>query len=114
MESFKALHRAYETVRADVFTSKRKVILEIGAFSTLGTVLSTFSQAAFQTCCLDKNERSFKTQKIYELLKKNLPQLEEPDPKFLYTGLMMVMDYITGMTDHYATEINRKILGLGM
>ena len=30
-----------------------------------------------------------------------------------YRLVMAVVDYISGMTDHYATELCRKFLGLG-
>ena len=112
-ESCKILNAAYHHVIEEVYTSHRKTVIEIGAFSTLGNLLETFSNAAFQICCLDAKRRSFKTRKIIELLRENLP-FSTPDDKNLYYGLMLMLDYITGMTDHYATSLNKKILGINI
>ena len=114
-ESCVVLNEAYKHVISDVYSSRRKTVIEIGAFSTLGNLLDTFSEAAFQICCLEKKRRSYKTRKISELLGSNIPfDVTTPDTKYLYYGLMLTLDYITGMTDQYATSINKKILGIDM
>lgn len=112
-ESCKALNEAYKAVIKNVYTSRRKTVLEIGAFSAIGNLLTTFGEAAYQTCCYEERRRSYKTRKILELIKNNLPQnFKDGEPSLLYFALMLMLDYITGMTDHYATEINKKIIGI--
>ena len=114
-ESCNVLNEAYKHVISDVYSSRRKTIIEIGAFSTIGNLLDTFSEAAFQICCLEQKRRSYKTRKISELLGSNIPfDVNTPNTKHLYHGLMLTLDYITGMTDQYATSINKKILGINM
>ncbi len=111
-ESCNALNDAYQYVIDTVYSSRRKTLIEIGAFSTIGHLLDTLSEAAFQVCFLEKNRRSYKTKKICELLKSNIPDVSKPDPASFYYGLMFALDYVTGMTDQYATSMNKKILGL--
>ncbi len=112
-ESCNALNNAYKHVIENVYSSRRKTVIEIGAFSTIGNLLDTFSEAAFQVCCLEQKLRSYKTIKICELLGSNIPfDISKPDSSKFYYGLMLAVDYITGMTDQYATSINKKILGL--
>ena len=114
-ESCIALNDAYQYVVSDVYSSRRKTIIEIGAFSTLGNLFDTFSEAAFQICCMEEKRRSYKTRKICELLGANIHfNIAAPNPNSLYYGLMLTLDYITGMTDQYATSINKKILGIDM
>jgi dGTPase len=114
-ESCKAINESYKSVVEDVYTSKRKELLEIGAFSTIGNLLEIFAKAAYHTCCKEECDRPYKTKKILELIKNNLPQnFSRADPNFLYNALMLALDYVTGMTDHYATEINRKIIGINL
>ena len=35
------------------------------------------------------------------------------EAKNLYEIIMLFLDYITGMTDDYATCVNKQLLGLG-
>ncbi len=42
------------------------------------------------------------------------PPVDIYETEKAYFFLMAALDYLAGMTDHYATEINRKILGLGV
>ena len=112
-ESCSILNKAYKHVINDVYSSRRKTVIEIGAFSTIGNLLETLSNAAFQICCKDEKRRSYRTCKLIELLGDNIPKnIIKPNEKNLYFALMLMLDYITGMTDHYASSINKKILGI--
>jgi len=76
-------------------------------------LLNTLTEAAFEVCCLEQKYRSYKTRKICELLGSNLPfDISIPIPSYFYYGLMLALDYVTGMTDQYAKSINKKILGI--
>ena len=45
--------------------------------------------------------------------KKQLESDEEYERRKLYEGYMTVIDYITGMTDNYATFVAQQFLGAG-
>lgn len=110
----KALVKAYDSVVKDVYTSRRKTLLEIGAYSTVGNLLQTFVEAAVQICDKDKSEWTFKTKRILTLLGSDLGnELTARAEGAMMLALILILDYVTGMTDHYATELNRKILGFG-
>lgn len=105
---------AYRIVVKDVYSSRRKTLLEIGAFSTIGNLLQTFVEAAKQICKKDEAEWSFKTKRILDLLGSNLKSdLTGSGRDTMQLALVLILDYVSGMTDHYATELNRKILGFG-
>jgi dGTPase len=111
---FETLNSAFESIRNDVFTTKRKAILESGAYSSIGNILETFAKAACDLSVNRIDDISYKTQKIKDLLGSNIPQDFKPgDQNKRYELLVIMLEYICGMTDHYATEFNRKILGLG-
>ncbi len=113
-KSFELLDRAFSVIKNDVFTTKRKAILEVGAHSSIGNILSTFYTAALDLSSHTQNNLSYKTQKIKDLLGSNIPPtFVLGDQNKLYEILIIMLEYICGMTDHYATEFNRKILGLG-
>lgn len=113
-DAFKILNEAFNSIRNDVFTTKRKAILEVGAHSSIGNILNTFYDAAFELSSRKNKDLSYKTQKIKDLLGSNItPELKLGDQNKLYEILIIMLEYICGMTDHYATEFNRKILGLG-
>lgn len=114
-DSIKELNSAYQAVVEDVYSSKRKTILEIGAFSTIGNILENLAEAAKEIANKNYDERSYKTKKIEELLSENIQyETKKADPNKAYYYLMTVLDYIAGMTDHYATLVNKQILGLGI
>ena len=114
-KSITRLNNVYKTASESIYSSKRKTILEIGAFSTIGNLLYNLTEAAKDIAIKKPEERSYKTKKIEELIRENIHfDTTHPHPESIYHYLMIVVDYIAGMTDQYATLINRQILGLGL
>lgn len=93
---------AYEKV----FRNARKSELEIGAFSTIGTLLEVFCQAVYEQH--RKGTPSFRYRRVLDLMGGNAPQAAEP----LYSAYMRVLDYVAGMTDQYATYLAHQIGGM--
>ncbi len=93
---------AYEKV----FRNARKSELEIGAFSTIGTLLEVFCQAVYEQH--RKGTPSFRYRRVLDLMGGNAPQAIEP----LYQAYMRVLDYVAGMTDQYATYLAHQIGGM--
>ena len=102
----KALVKAYKTIEEDVFTSRRKAIIEASSFSIMGDLLQAFVSAAGELS--GEGELSFITKKIRDFVVK-LPG-ESND---LYPSLMRSLDYISGMTDHYCHELRSQMRGYG-
>jgi dGTPase len=80
-------------------------MIEIGAYTTLGSLLDAFLTAAAEAV---RGEVSFRSQRILDLIGRHAPQ-----PGWdLYHAYMRVIDYIAGMTDDYAVDMAQAIRGL--
>ena len=93
---------AYEKV----FRNARKSELEIGAFSTIGTLLDVFCHAVHEQH--KTGNPSFRYRRVLDLMGGNAPAAGQP----LYQAYMRVLDYVAGMTDQYATYLAHQIGGM--
>lgn len=94
--------------RERVFKEKRKVELEIGAYSVMATLLDNFCRAAREVT--RGGRQSFKTARICDLMGENVLKKDSST----YQSYLRVMDYIAGMTDDYATYIANQLNGSGL
>ena len=104
------MHSAYKELSNDLFYSRRKAILEIGAGNAISVLLDQIMAEAPRICT---NEKSTHKEKIIRLLGRDNVDKIIKDSDCHYKIIMAVVDYISGMTDHYATDLCRKFLGLG-
>ena len=93
--------RAKEIARARVFPDSRKAELEVGAYTTLGILLEAFITAAWELDQQGEEGLGYRSQKIINLMGIHAP-LEQSS---LYQRYMRVIDFISGMTDTYATYL---------
>lgn len=93
---------AYEKV----FRNARKSELEIGAFSTIGTLLDVFCHAVYEQHSLPAP--SFRYRRVLDLMAGNAPATAQSP----YAAYMRVLDYVAGMTDQYATYLAHQIGGM--
>ena len=100
------LSTAKDIAQQHVFDHKRKVRLEIGCYSILGTLLDAFCSAIHDM--VKAKRLTFKSSRILTLL--SIPH-NNPENIDLYEGYMRVVSYIGGMTDSYATYIAQQICG---
>ena len=98
-----------EKLRARIHQNQQNVPLELGVYSVFRTLLETSIEAAQEI--VDGTKTSYKTQIIQRFFKYN--HNGQTGEKHLYRALMPFLDYITGMTDEFATFINKQLLGLG-
>ncbi|MBT00692.1 MAG: deoxyguanosinetriphosphate triphosphohydrolase [Oceanospirillaceae bacterium] len=102
--------RAKQLARERVFPDTRKAELEVGAYTTLGVLLNAFIEAVWEVNTLPPEDLGYRSQKIMNLMGIHAP---EPDLS-LYDCYIRALDFIGGMTDHYATRLasNFGISGL--
>src|SRR5690606_10195664 len=79
---------AKQLARERIFQDKRKTLHEIGAYSTLETLLNAFCGAVVQFH--SGQALSFKNRRIFDLLGNSAPQ---PDQD-IYQSFLRVIDYI--------------------
>ena len=99
--------------RDEIFQHPRKVELEIGAYSTISTLLSVICSAA-----LDYVQKGgvadSKTRRVAELIGLDLKALDDNvGVSKEYGAIMQVLDYVSGMTDNYAIHLARQFSGMG-
>ncbi len=104
------LQKAKELARERVFPDNRKAELEVGAYSTLGTLLEAFCHAAYELHRGGEDQLSYRSQKIISLM-----GIHSPSPNWaVYPSYMRVLDFIGGMTDNYAAYLARQIGGMSV
>ncbi|WP_415884667.1 deoxyguanosinetriphosphate triphosphohydrolase [Neptuniibacter sp. QD72_48] len=102
------LYQAKKLAREKVFPDTRKTELEVGAYTTLGVLLEAFCHAVYDNYQLQGEGLSYRSDRIISLMGIHAPSPELP----LYKAYMRALDFISGMTDNYATYLARQIGGL--
>lgn len=102
--------REYMKNAKNVFYEKiikdpKKTALEIGSYSLYKRLLDTFIPACYNQCM--NIPLSYKQKRALSLMGVNAP---EPHDQ-LYTSHLKALDFITGMTDSYATFISKQFSG---
>lgn len=101
---------AKQVARERVFPDTRKAELEVGAYTTLGVLLGAFTDAVYEQHCKGRDGVGYRAGKVLQLMGIHAPMPSEP----LYNGYRRVLDFISGMTDNYASYLARQIGGSGM
>ena len=96
---------AKQLARERIFQNERKAKLEIGAYTTLGILLEALIGGAHELQHTGRS--SFKHQRVLALIGENTPL-----PSWsLYTSYRRMLDFIGGMTDHYAVDLAQEMGG---
>lgn len=102
-----AIKNAKNIAENKIFTEIRKVTLEIGAYTVFERLLDTLIPAVYERVFHGKG--SFKTSRVIDLLGVNAPSAGSD----LYGAYQSVIDFISGMTDDYATFVSSQFSGAG-
>lgn len=114
------IHDAKKMGTEFIYNDPKKVEIEIGCYSVFDTLLSAFCEAARdQAHVLNDNpkqsEVSWKSGRILKLLGDHAPSKDNAPPAGWthYQCQRRAIDFISGMTDNYATYIARQLQGAG-
>lgn len=88
-----------------IYNDNRKVSLEIGSYSLYKILLDVLIPATHDL--VSGNRMSYKSKRAITLLGYNAPK----DTDKLYNAYLRVIDFISGMTDNYATFISEQFSG---
>lgn len=107
------VENAKQLAKAKVFEHPRKVELEIGAFEVIGNLLDGLIEAAFSYAKQDNS--NFRHERIIDLIGRhsfppNFDQL--PEQERIYQSFMRAVDFLSGMTDNYATYLAKQFSGM--
>lgn len=107
--------KAKDLAREKIFAHRRKVELELGAYNCIAALLNSLCGSVCEV--VQKGERgkiSFRAQRVSELLGKNtlIPAAQWGRAQHhKYFALMRVMDFVSGMTDQYASYLAKQLSG---
>jgi dGTPase len=90
-----------------VYTDHRKMGLQVGGYALLADLLNIFCTATRER--ISKEKVSYKTEQVMKLMGFISPKYGDD----LYPSFLKVTDYISGMTDQYASRMARQFNGLG-
>jgi len=96
-------------LKKKIYQNQRNVLLELGAYSVICTLLENSIEAALEI--VNGKKTSYKTKIIKNFIKQDSGEIFKG--KGLYDIIMLFLDYIMGMTDNHATGVNKQLLGLG-
>lgn len=115
-DSIKILRKAMEEF---IFSNTQILKLELAAETILSSLLNKFVPAVVAKCKInDKREPTKAEEKLCSILSDNYVQnykreVEGKDKKDrLYSALLLVTDYISGMTDSFAKHLYKELNGL--
>lgn len=105
--------QAKQLARQKVFEHHRKVELEIGAYEVIGTLLNGLIEAVVSHAKGD--DSNYRHQRIIDLIGRhsfppNLRTLNEQER--IYQCMMRALDFLSGMTDNYATYLAKQFSGM--
>jgi dGTPase len=103
-----ALDEAKRLARDKVFNEPRKIELEIGCYTAIGILLDAFCRAVRERV-ITNEKVSYKSERVLSMMGINAPKAGDK----LYESYLKVTDYISGMTDNYASYMARQIGGMG-
>lgn len=106
--------QAKELARREIFNHRRKIELELGAYNCTASLLNSLCDSVYEIVNKNNQSISFRAQRVAALLgEKNLysnnPNASEADKK--YFALMKVIDFVSGMTDRYASYLAKQLSG---
>jgi dGTPase len=112
------VYGAKEFAKQRVFNDTKKIEMEIGCYATFETLLTELCSAALNQSEVladgkGESKLSWKAERILKLLGDHAPTKNNAPPEgwSSYQCLRRVIDFVTGMTDNYATYIARQMQG---
>lgn len=103
-KNFQALKQIQEISLGKIYQHDSVIQIEIAGYNVMSELLGLFIPA------LLKEQPSHKEQKVLRLFPYQFTEFElTPLP---YEKVMNALDYLSGMTDEYATEMYRKLTGI--
>jgi dGTPase len=108
MDNIQASCGALKTVQdisvKRIYNHDTVIQIEIAGYNVMSELLQLFVPA------LLKEKPSHKEEKVLKLIPYQFTEFEEKDSK--YEKILSALDFISGMTDEYATEMYRRLKGI--
>ncbi len=100
------IHYAKKLARKRIYPDQRKTELEVGSYATLNTILDAFINGIYEYFTVKNN--GYRAERIVRII----GQQKIDSAENLAEAYHQVLDFVSGMTDNYATYLARQIGGL--
>jgi dGTPase len=94
-----------------IYSYRTVVEREVEGYEVLGGLLDAFINAANEAA---GGKASFKNNNLLKLIPNQFLQIDGRPHDDLYTRLLKITDFVSGMTDSYAVSLFRKIKGISL
>ena len=94
-----------------IYSYRTVVEREVEGYEVLGGLLDSFINAANEAA---EGKASFKNNNLLKLIPNQFLQTDGRPHDDLYTRLLKITDFVSGMTDSYAVSLFRKIKGISL
>mgnify|MGYP003526069079 FL=1 len=105
-DTMRGIQIAKRLGRERIYPDRRKTELEVGSYTTLSTVLDAFIAGVYDY--REKGASSYRADRIVRLI----GQAKIGQTVTTAEAYHQVLDFVSGMTDNYATYLARQIGGL--
>jgi dGTPase len=106
---------AFETIKTisvdKIYSYKSVVEREAAGYEVLGGLLDAFINAVNETA---EGKKSFRNNSLLKLVPGQFLHTHGDTQEDLYTRLLKITDFVSGMTDSYAVSLFRKIKGISL
>lgn len=100
--------KAKQVARDRIFRDIHKTEIEIGAYATLSTLLNAFCSAGLELKQRGRDNLSYRNERVLTLMGFDAPNEDWSQ----YQIYMRLLDFISGMSDSYATHVAKQINGV--
>ncbi len=108
--NFNNLKAIQEKTREKVYLDARVLEIQVAGYEVIDKLFAHFVNVTLPT-----NEKNDFIKKKNELLKAMLPSKYSPaDNESLYRKILKITDYISGMTDSFATNLFQQLKGISL
>lgn len=113
----KSISAAKDIAKKKIFVHPRKIELEVGSYNVVATLLSVMCESVLEWVNTPE-KMSFRSKRILDLIGESTfdhrIKSGESDLSKNYLALRRVIDFISGMTDNYATFLAKQFNGMGI
>jgi dGTPase len=109
--SAKALKKIKDISAIKIYSYRSVVEREAAGYEVLGGLLDAFINAVNEA---SKEKTSFKNNNLLKLIPTQFLYSSGRPHDDLYTRLLLITDFVSGMTDSYAVSLYRKIKGISL
>jgi dGTPase len=107
----KELKKIKKKDRKDVYTEQSAVFIEAAGYEVIGGLLETFLRSVEEIAYKGDNASPY-AQKILQLIPRQFKNGKDKVDNDIYTRIIKITDYVSGMTDSFAVSTYKKIKGI--